>query len=236
MPSTKIHVYQKIADDLRAEIINCRILPGEILPSENELCLRYGASRETVRKGLKILDEEHLIFSRPRRGYFVAEPKQDELRLLLQEPSFVSERRFKDIQILNPSPEIRKALELKDDIKVLAMYKGTYSSGEMFSLEVTYIPYQKGHPSIEKEINFAVYPEAAKAKSASFDTYTKVSVTAVAAPEQVAKLMKCGQSEPLLLIRRTQFTQTGLRVSYREEYRKQPFGELTGISGYVSKE
>jgi GntR family transcriptional regulator len=44
---------------------------GERLPTEMELADRFGASRETVRKSLKWLEEEGLISRRPRAGTFL---------------------------------------------------------------------------------------------------------------------------------------------------------------------
>ncbi len=47
-------------------------LPGERVPSEQELAARFGVSRATVREALRILQEERVIISRHGIGHFVA--------------------------------------------------------------------------------------------------------------------------------------------------------------------
>ena len=68
-------VYIQIARELRERIISGQLNPGDILPSESTLCHDYHISRDTARKSLRELENEGLIFSRPKIGYFVSTPK-----------------------------------------------------------------------------------------------------------------------------------------------------------------
>ena len=61
-------LYSIIYKQLRSKILNGSFRPGEMLPSENNLCSEFHASRETVRKGLKELEAEGLIYSKPKIG------------------------------------------------------------------------------------------------------------------------------------------------------------------------
>lgn len=53
--------YEIIANDLAEKIKHEQFLPGDYLPSENQLCELYGTARETIRKALKSLTELGLI-------------------------------------------------------------------------------------------------------------------------------------------------------------------------------
>lgn len=60
-----------------AAILRARIASGEIsaaLPSLRTLGQEYGLGEYAVTHALRLLAEEGLIFSVPRRGYFVRKP------------------------------------------------------------------------------------------------------------------------------------------------------------------
>ena len=100
-------VYQTIYMHLRDQIVNGELLPGQILPSENELCRRFSTTRETVRRGLTQLTQEGLVYSRPKRGYFVSEPKNNDLSLTISPKITESISRFKDIRLIRPNIELQ---------------------------------------------------------------------------------------------------------------------------------
>lgn len=63
----------RVSSRLRAEIRDGHWTPGEALPSEHELCERYGVSRTTVRRALQSLETSNLVHRRQGAGTFVAE-------------------------------------------------------------------------------------------------------------------------------------------------------------------
>jgi GntR family transcriptional regulator len=64
-------IYQRIADTLRDAIESGELGPGSRLPSEAELCRRFGAAQGTVRGALAVLRGEGLIHAEHGRGVFV---------------------------------------------------------------------------------------------------------------------------------------------------------------------
>jgi GntR family transcriptional regulator len=66
-------VYKQIADILRSEIDNAAYRPGDQLPSESDLVGRFGTTRTTVRRALRLLTTEGRIESQRGRGVFVRE-------------------------------------------------------------------------------------------------------------------------------------------------------------------
>lgn len=63
--------YQHIADELKDRIRRQEFKISEKLPSENQLMIQYGVSRQTVRNALALLREQHLIDSVHGKGSFV---------------------------------------------------------------------------------------------------------------------------------------------------------------------
>jgi len=70
-PADPRAVYQRIADDLRTQILSGDLGPGSSLPSEAELVRQYGSSRGPVRQAINLLRSEGLIDSHQGRGVFV---------------------------------------------------------------------------------------------------------------------------------------------------------------------
>lgn len=64
--------YRQIADDVRAQIADGTLKPGEKLPSEPELMTKYDVSRIVVRQALADLKSEGAIIKQQGRGSFVA--------------------------------------------------------------------------------------------------------------------------------------------------------------------
>lgn len=63
--------YKQIRDDLLESILNGEILPGESIPSENDLSEAYGVSKLTVRAALMELQRDGHLQSVHGKGVFV---------------------------------------------------------------------------------------------------------------------------------------------------------------------
>jgi DNA-binding FadR family transcriptional regulator len=57
-----------LARQVRESILGGELAEGDMLPSEKELMVQLGLSRATVREGLRLLEAEGLITTRPGRG------------------------------------------------------------------------------------------------------------------------------------------------------------------------
>ncbi|MGH3377937.1 MAG: GntR family transcriptional regulator [Actinoallomurus sp.] len=65
--------YRQIAADLRVQINDGGLTPGDALPSEAAIVDTYGVARGTVRAALAVLEGEGLIEARHGKGRFVRE-------------------------------------------------------------------------------------------------------------------------------------------------------------------
>jgi GntR family transcriptional regulator len=66
--------YSRVATSLKEEIVKGIYPVGAQLPTEAELCARFGVSRHTVREALRLLRDERLIASRQGAGSVVLPP------------------------------------------------------------------------------------------------------------------------------------------------------------------
>ena len=65
--------YYALMEEMKTDILSGKIRPGEKLPSENQLSVRYGLSRHTVRKALGLLAADGYIESFQGKGTFCAD-------------------------------------------------------------------------------------------------------------------------------------------------------------------
>ena len=72
---TATPMYIQLAEQLEEDINNKIYADGEKLPSENQLCEKYGVSRITVRQALEKLEEKNLLFSVHGKGTYVHREK-----------------------------------------------------------------------------------------------------------------------------------------------------------------
>jgi GntR family histidine utilization transcriptional repressor len=66
--------YQAIKRSISDGIAGGRYTPGQILPSEHELCRSFGVARMTVNRAMRELAAENLVRRVPGVGTFVAQP------------------------------------------------------------------------------------------------------------------------------------------------------------------
>ncbi|UTW13986.1 FadR/GntR family transcriptional regulator [Marinobacterium rhizophilum] len=80
-PLKRDNLSRQIADQLRRAIVDGELRADDRLPTEDELALRFGVSRPTIREALKILAAQNLIRSKrgPTGGTFINCPSIPEL-------------------------------------------------------------------------------------------------------------------------------------------------------------
>lgn len=66
--------YRQLYEKLRKQITDGVYVPGDLLPSENDLCAQYGITRPTVRHALDALLNEGMIQKHQGKGSIVVGP------------------------------------------------------------------------------------------------------------------------------------------------------------------
>lgn len=104
-PRVQKNVTRSIAGDIFADIFP----PGSLLPTENELCIRYGVSRTVIRESLKILESKGLVRGRSRVGTTICD--KEEWNILDQQMlEWIGPRIF-ELDLLQCVLDARRAIE-----------------------------------------------------------------------------------------------------------------------------
>ena len=99
--------YRQIYEDLRAQIVAGAYVPGDMLPSEHKLCIKYNVARLTVRKALAQLTADDFIVRRQGKGSTVkGTPKGIGILSLMSTTSALDSTNLTTRIILKP--ELRK--------------------------------------------------------------------------------------------------------------------------------
>jgi GntR family transcriptional regulator len=136
--------YIAIAAQVRDRIIVDQLGPHTLLPSERELAELHQVSRMTARQALSLLENEGVVYRRPPRGTFVAEPRvrfhigsfSEEVSRLGRHPA----ARLLWAEHQEPTPAVRLALGLDDDAGVHAFHRLRSVDDVPFALETTFLP------------------------------------------------------------------------------------------------
>src|SRR5512139_1098570 len=147
--SEGIPLYTQIRKALRDDIVNKILIPGQKIPSEDELAAKFGVSRMTVRQGISDLIDEGLLYRRHGVGTFVAQPhfERDHSRLT----SFVESAKEDGIDlvvrvliadILPAKLKVAQSLAIQEADLVVRIKTLRYVADIPITLHDTYVPYK----------------------------------------------------------------------------------------------
>ena len=157
-----VPAYYQVAEYLSGEIESGRLKPGEAIPSESQLCERYGISRMTVRQGLNLLGEAGYIHSVPGKGSFVTAPRLDTIAIEFQEGRIEDGRRLEPqligVEVIEAEDWLAQKLGMAPGAKVVEFRRLSHLDEKPAAYELKYLPYRKGAPLVEREIRYAAFP------------------------------------------------------------------------------
>ena len=117
--------YQKIALDIKDDILRGKYKPNEQLPFEKEICEKYNVSKMTVKKALDLLVGEGLIIKRRGSGTFVKDITENEIQGIIEKKQFSGltntnlghkvTSKVLEFKIINASETIADMLKIEKD-------------------------------------------------------------------------------------------------------------------------
>ncbi|OCN05299.1 hypothetical protein A4S06_09335 [Erysipelotrichaceae bacterium MTC7] len=109
-PST---LYEQLADNIKSKILDGELALGDRLPSERMMSVQYGINRMTVRKAIKLLEQERILSAEVGRGTFVSGIPVVSRKIELGENELISLTRQIRQKGLHPSREIISFQKIK---------------------------------------------------------------------------------------------------------------------------
>jgi GntR family transcriptional regulator len=215
-----IPLHEQISSWLKEEMAAGRLPPESQLPSEHELCDRFGVSRVTVRRALQTLDADGLIYRRPGLGSFVCDRRMS--HGLVRLTDFAQDMGRAGIRATSrvlargtePCPElIAERLGLSPGAPVLRLERLRLGNGEPMAVDVTWIPpyyaqLLEGHELVLETIYQVLEREyGIQAVSGRY------RISAATADEETARRLEVEPGDALMVLDRTTRT-LGQKVLY----------------------
>lgn len=224
--SEGIPLYTQIRKSLRDDITNKVLLPGQKIPSEDELAAKFGVSRMTVRQGISDLIDEGLLYRRHGVGTFVAQPhfERDHSRLT----SFVESAKEDGIDlvirvliadILPAKLKVAQSLSLKEGDLVVRVKTLRYAAEIPITVHDTYVPYKLFPQLLQEDLEAHHLWDI-------FDSYgfsVKRAIQRLEAREaddEVAQLLEVDEGFPILYKERIVFLDDGTPVEFTYCYNR----------------
>ena len=223
-------LYQRIAASLRQRILSGGHAVGDVMPSENELAGAYRTSRVTVRKAFQILESEGLIKPRQGKGYIVQPPRNTIFTMVFGEDAEPENYRCLEVSIVPPEPEVAQALGLRAGQLVIAIRRVLEREGAPVAYDEKYIPYERGRPIVERELNFSEFTDLLSDRFASVSLRTELRILTSSPPERARSALGCG-GEKLITLEKLIFSPEGERLGFGLEYLTPRYGPLLAASG-----
>jgi GntR family transcriptional regulator len=139
-------LYQQIKALLTQSLQSGEWKPGELIPSEVELAVRFKVSQGTVRKAIDELAAENLVMRRQGKGTFVSTHHEERahFRFLKLMPDagvpHHPENRILDVKRLRAAPDVAQLLELKSGDAVIYIKRLLSFDGAPTILEELWLP------------------------------------------------------------------------------------------------
>jgi GntR family transcriptional regulator len=224
-PHSPVPLYHQIYLDLRKMIERGDILPGDMLPSELDICRAYNVGRQTVRQAFAHLVDENQVERFAGRGTFVR--KQDDRIQFFLDRSFSQQMREMDRSPHSRILNIRTGLVDSGIVPALQPYQGTaclklerlrLGDDEPICLQTTTVlsthcPGIEGHDFSSQSL----YEILATQYHLSINRIDHV-VRAVAADGYRADLLEVSEEAPLLFVSTTTYIEGNEVIEHSDSY------------------
>jgi len=147
MKKKPLPLYKRVANKIKEDIIYSGLSKDDLIPTEAKLAYKYQVSRVTIRRAIKLLEDENLLYSVQGSGTYIKNNKIEYDILSLQ--SFTAEMIEKntnffneilDFHLIEPSKNIQDILGLNSGEKTFFVKRLRYINDEPSILEESHLP------------------------------------------------------------------------------------------------
>ena len=200
-----IPIYYRLADDIKCQIESGQLKHGDMLPTEEQLGETYEISRMTVRRGLALLADARLIETVKGKGSFITRPRLSQVVIDLQDNSTGNSEPFRyrllTVKITRDDDISAQGLGLETGAKIIELKRLLYQGEHVIAIENKWMPYLKGKPLLETQLEYADFPEVVAKHQDSVPVRNDVVISVNTLSSEQAELLKEEPCSPALMIK-----------------------------------
>jgi len=212
------NLYERVGEDLLGRIRRGDFKPGEMLPTEKELCLQYGVSRITIRRAVAELASQFLVVRKRGIGTVVTNRMAD--RRAFRFTGFLENRASLKAEPLSNTPEpadqdVATRLQVKRGTIVRHIRVVTRRNGAVFTYSDAYTVDLPGLRGTDEDYRANEAPGyAIGARLGRRIERAEQDMDAAAVDRTIAKHLRIPEGTPVLRARRVYLDALGQPIRY----------------------
>jgi len=219
--SSKIPLYHQLYEILRGKIIDGEWATGSMIPPESELCNIYQVSQITARQALDNLVSDGLIYRQRGRGSFVAQPAIE--TSLTRIVSFTEDMRSRGYDpgsrvffsgVVAAEPAIAQKLQIAPGEALAQLNRLRFADGQPLSIERASLVHKYCPGVLDGDYESNSLRAALLAQHGLKLVRAEQSIRALAANQEMARLLSIKVGDPLLGIERISYAQHNAPAEY----------------------
>ncbi|MBL8057016.1 MAG: GntR family transcriptional regulator [Anaerolineales bacterium] len=192
-------VYAQLVNILRRQVASGFLRPGDQLPSEAQLCRRYGISPMTVRRAINILVDQGIVVAEQGRGTFIRPVELGTASFQLQRLQELFEDdprntvRLLQARIMAADERTAAKLQVAPGQRVIYIRRLILACDEPTLCHVEYVVYDPARPVVEAEMDVTALRGLFGGAGATMLKHGDLSVEATLLTEEEAALLQASR-------------------------------------------
>jgi GntR family transcriptional regulator len=224
-PTSPVPLHYQIREQISLAIADGRLVPGDLLPPEEDLAAQASVSRTTIRQALAALVHEGLIERKRGKGSWVVEPRIDQQ--LSELTGFVEdmlsrglepEARVISTEVVSADVIVAEELGIPEGSKAVRIERVRLADGRPILFDVSHLPLELGQRVVNEDLSQRPIFEILEGDLGVALNEADYHISAVAAQEPIATHLRVRRGTPLLMIERTTYSRDGVPVDFENLY------------------
>lgn len=215
-------LYYQVKQAILQKISSGELKAGDMLPSETQLMQQYNVSRITVRRAVKELTHQGVVYSRQGKGSIVAEAQIREMSGFRSFSEDIQARGMKpsskviECALVTPGENILKQLRLSEGEKVYRLRRVRMADDEAVAYEDVHTP-ARLFPNLDQfdfsyQSLFSVFRDHYK----MYPVWADAEIEARAATPEFAQYLDINVGDPILISMRWSYLDSFVAVEYTQ--------------------